>query len=101
MKTQQKLFLGMALFIAASSASAADLVKAKQNYDRYCAACHGFTGMSVMPDAPNLRLNAGLMQPDLMIVNKLKSGSAKKPPFVGLMSDQELFDVVTYARTIR
>lgn len=98
---RRHIVLGAALAVAAAAAGAADLVKAKQNYDRYCAACHGFNGMSVMPDAPSLRLNAGLMQPDIAIVNKLKAGSAKKPPFVGLMTDQELFDVVTYARTIR
>lgn len=99
--TRKHVMLGALLTLAVTTAGAADLAKAKQNYDRFCAACHGFNGMSVMPDAPNLRLNAGLMQPDITIVTKLKSGSAKKPPFVGLMSDQELFDVVTYARTIR
>lgn len=98
---RQHVMLGALLALSVTAAEAADLAKAKQNYDRFCAACHGFNGMSVMPDAPNLRLNAGLMQPDISIVNKLKTGSAKKPPFVGLMSDQELFDVVTYARTIR
>lgn len=99
--TRIHVLLGTLLALAAMAAGAADLVRAKQNYDRFCAACHGFNGMSVMPDAPNLRLNAGLMQPDISIVTKLKAGSAKKPPFVGLMSDQELFDVVTYTRTIR
>ena len=87
--------------LAAANAVAVDLVKAKQNYDRHCAACHGFNGMSVMPDAPNLRLNQGLTQPDLQIITKLKAGSAKKPPFLGMMSDQELLDVVAYVRRIR
>jgi cytochrome c553 len=80
---------------------AADMVKAKQNYDRFCAACHGFNGMSLAPDVPSLRLNQGLLQPDLQIVQKLKAGSQRKPPMMGLMTDQELMDVVIYTRTIR
>lgn len=97
---------GKALVIAALasfgiSASAADMIKAKTNYDRHCAACHGFNGMSIMPDAPNLRLNQGLTQADLQIVAKLKAGTPRKPPFLGLMSDQDLLDIVAYIRTIR
>jgi hypothetical protein len=41
------------------------------------------------------------LQPDLQIVQKLKAGSQRKPPMMGLMTDQELMDVVIYTRTIR
>lgn len=80
---------------------AADMEKAKENYKRYCSACHGFNGMSMSPDVPNLRLNQGLLQPDLEIIQKLKKGSQRKPPMSGLLTDQELIDIVTYSRTIR
>lgn len=73
----------------------------KQNYERFCAACHGFNGMSVAPGAPNLRLNEGMMQSDSQIVEKLKAGSAKKPPMIGMLSDQDLYKVVAYSRTLR
>ena len=78
-----------------------DQIKAKQNYARFCAACHGFNGISVVPDAPNLRMNQGLLQSDLQIVQKLKMGSARKPPMMGLLSDQELQQIIIYTRTIR
>jgi len=84
-----------------SSGHGADMGKAKQNYERYCAACHGFNGMSSTAGVPNLRMNQGLMQPDIQIVQKLKMGSTKKPPMLGIMNDQELLDVVAYTRTIR
>lgn len=85
----------------ANFASANDPIKAKQNYDRYCAACHGFNGISIAPDAPNLRMNQGLLQSDLQIVQKLKMGSSKKPPMMGLLSDQDLQQIIIYTRTIR
>jgi mono/diheme cytochrome c family protein len=79
----------------------ADQAKAKQNYERYCAACHGFNGMSVAPDTPNLRMNQGLLQPDMQIVQKLKMGSPKKPPMLGILNDQDLLQVIVYTRTLR
>lgn len=92
--------LGLALF-GVSSAQAIDLARGKVVYDRYCASCHGFNGISVMPDAPHLKLNQGLIQPDLAIINKLRSGAPKKPPFMGVISDADLASVVAYSRTLR
>jgi cytochrome c553 len=89
------------ILLAAAGAIQADPVKARQNYERFCAACHGFNGVSVSPDAPNLRFNQGLLQSDLQIVQKLKMGSPKKPPMAGIISDQDLQQVVIYARTLR
>lgn len=91
----------MAAVVTPAVAQSADMFKAKQNYDRFCAACHGFNGMSVMPDAPNLRLNQGLLQSDQAVIQKLKAGTSRKPPFMGMMSDAELTDLVGYIRTIR
>ena len=99
---QKSILIGVgALFLVAASGVHADPVKARQNYDRFCAACHGFNGVSVSPDAPNLRFNQGLLQSDLQIVQKLKMGSSKKPPMVGILSDQDLQQVVIFARTLR
>lgn len=95
------LFLSGLMLLSVGAVSAADLVKAKQNYERFCASCHGFNGISITPGTPNLRMNEGLLQHDFQIVQKLKMGSQKKPPMLGLMNDQDLQDVVTYTRTIR
>lgn len=98
----KKLTAAVALLsVLALPAFAADLVKARANYDRYCAACHGVNGMSVMPDTPNLRMNQGLIQPDMQIVTKLKQGGMRKPPMIGILSDQDLQDIVTYIRQMR
>jgi len=102
MKTLKLAFSSVIVsMLLVSGGYCADMVKAKQNYDRYCAACHGFNGMSSTAGVPNLRMNQGLMQPDMQIVQKLKMGSNKKPPMLGIMNDQELLDVVAYTRTIR
>ena len=79
----------------------ADGATAKRNYERFCAACHGFNGMSITPGVPNLRMNEGLIQPDFQIIQKLKMGSPKKPPMLGVLKDQELQEIISYTRTIR
>jgi mono/diheme cytochrome c family protein len=101
MKIFHRLIVPIVISLASGLAAAADMAKAKQNYDRYCAACHGFNGMSITPGVPNLRMNEGLMQADFQIVQKLKMGTPKKPPMLGILKDQELQDVVAYTRTIR
>lgn len=93
--------LGIALAGAAPLVQATDLARGKVVYDRYCASCHGFNGVSVMPEAPHLKLNQGLIQPDINIISKLRSGSPKKPPFMGVISEQDLINVVAYSRTLR
>lgn len=87
--------------LSVPSVVSADQAKAKRDYERFCAGCHGFNGMSVAPDAPNLRMNQGLLQFDLQLVQKLKMGSPKKPPMMGLLSDQDLQQVIIYSRSLR
>lgn len=103
MRTQAVTTLVATLVMAAPAAQAADLAKGKQNYERFCASCHGFNGMSVSPGAPNLRMNEGLIQPDFQIVQKLLAGSPMKgkTPLRGILNEQELLDVITYTRTMR
>lgn len=99
MNIKQVLFISSLLPFTFGAAQAADMAKAKRNYDMHCAACHGFNGMSNTPTTPNLRMNPGLLQGDFQLVQKLKRGSATKPPIV--LSDADLSDVLTYARNIR
>ena len=98
---KQAVVGAVAMLVLSGSVQALDVARAKSNYDRYCAACHGFNGMSVAPDVPHLRMNQGLLQPDMQILTRLKTGGPRKPPMVGIMSDQELLDVISYTRTFR
>lgn len=89
------------LAILPNQASAADLVSGKRHYTTYCASCHGYNGISLRPQTPNLANGEGMAQPDFALVNTLRSGFATHPPFLGILNDRELLDVVSYVRTIR
>ena len=90
-----------ALSTTALSAQAADPVNGKRQYTAYCASCHGYDGMGLMPNAPKLALGERMGQPDFALVNTLKSGFGTHPPFLGILNERELYDVIAYVRTLR
>lgn len=92
----------VALSLALSaSARAADVENGRQVYARHCAECHGVRGNPTMPGAPDFSRLERLMQPDPVLVGKIKAGKNAMPSFFGLLRDRELFDVVAYIRTLR
>lgn len=93
--------LSLMLACGTSTAGAADLLAGKAVYDRYCANCHGFNGVSLMPQTPNLAYNQNLLQQDRLLIEKLKMGGPRKPPFLGLIKENDFANVLAYSRTLR
>lgn len=83
------------------SASAANIVQGQQLYQMHCAACHGGRGEGVMPDAPKFRMGERLDQPDMVLMQSVKSGKKTMPPFFGILQDMQILDVLAYVRTLR
>lgn len=83
------------------SALAGDPVNGQKLYLNHCAGCHGPNGLSTMPNAPNLARSERLNQSDPAIVGKIRSGINAMPPFLGILKDNEIYDVVSYVRTLR
>lgn len=81
--------------------AAADRARGHDLYLKHCASCHGVDGRSVLPNTPQLSLNQGMMQPDIVLLNKLRMGQGQMPPFFGLLSDKDILDVIAYLRTVR
>ena len=80
---------------------AMDLNNGKRLYIAHCAGCHGSDGNSVMPQAPNFARGERLQQADFTLVKFIKTGSHTHPPFLGIIVEKEMFDVVGYLRNIR
>lgn len=93
------------LFVLASgvsgTTSAANFVQGQQIYQMHCAACHGSRGEGVMPDTPKFRLGERLDQPDMVLMQSVKSGKKTMPPFFGILQDGQILDVLAYVRTLR
>ena len=79
---------------------AADLDKGKSLYLIHCSGCHGEKGFSLMPQVPNLARGEGLAQPDPVLMDAIRIGSDTRPPFLGILNDREILDVISYVRTL-
>jgi len=90
--------------IAAMSvpATAADIIKGNRIYSAHCAFCHGVSGISAMPGAPNLaRGSERLMQADIGLLTSIRNGKNAMPAYIGILTDREILDVIAYLRTLR
>lgn len=100
---KMKRLMPVALLLAgiAGSAQAANFVQGQQLYQMHCAACHGGRGEGVMPDAPKFRMGERLDQPDMVLMQSVKTGKKTMPPFFGILQDGQILDVLAYVRTLR
>jgi cytochrome c6 len=93
--------LAVATLLGVVTARAADVAKGGQIYAQHCMACHGATGVSVMPGAPNLARGERMLQPDIQLLASIKAGRAAMPAYVGILQDREILDVIAYMRMLR
>ncbi len=92
---------GLLVVAFAGAARAADVINGSKIYAKHCAACHGPSGVSVMPGAPHLARGERMMQSDLALLASLKSGKNAMPAYMGILADREILDVIAYSRTLR
>ena len=97
-----RLIFGLACALSgAVPGYAGDIVRGSQLYKAHCVSCHGPLGVSVMPGAPNLARAERMLQSDLALLNALKNGKSAMPAYAGIMTDQQILDVIAYSRTLR
>lgn len=95
-----RLFVSLLLMFGSCLSHAADTNKGAEVYAMHCASCHGVSGASVMPGAPNFAQSEGLMNPDGALLISIQSGKAAMPAYRGVLSDQDILDVIAYLRTL-
>ena len=88
------------LVMLPQSVSAAGLEGGRQLYMTHCAGCHGINGISVIPQAKDFSRALLIAQPDQNLINIIRSGRNMMPPYLGILSDREIRDVITYLRTL-
>lgn len=78
---------------------AANPVEGQRIYDHNCAMCHGMQGVSVMASAPNFNRGEGLLKSDFTLSKHINNGKNACPAFIGILREQQIFDVIAYLRT--
>jgi cytochrome c6 len=101
MRIPATICAGLLLALSVQSAGAANLMRGQQLFAMHCAACHGMRGEGVMPEAPKFHNGERLDQPDMLLLQSVRNGKNKMPPFFGLLKDPDILDILSYVRTLR
>jgi cytochrome c6 len=94
-----RLIVAILLVLGSGLSYAADPNKGAELYARHCVACHGASGISNMPGTPNFAKSEGLMNSDPALLISIRSGKAAMPAYRGVLSDQDILDVIAYLRS--
>lgn len=92
---------GLVVASLPQSALALDLQRGQRLYNQRCAVCHGMNGVPTIQQAPSFVTKERLMQPDMVLLQRVQMGKNSCPPFMGSLKNDEIIDVLHYARTMR
>ena len=101
MKLTKSVSIAALALALSAPAFALDLLKGQTHYNMHCASCHGMTGMPVLPNVPNFAKRERLEQPDFVLLQSVKIGKSHTPPFLGILKDDEITNILQYIRTLR
>ncbi len=74
--------------------------KGREIFHERCAVCHGFDGVPEIPEAPNFARGERLDKSDEELLNTIKHGQAMMPAWKDKLTEEEMREVLTYARII-
>lgn len=91
----------LAMTLLTGSAWAGDPGNGSTIYRTHCVACHGERGEGAMPGVPDFSRGESLMQADRLLAESVLQGKTIMPAFQGILTDEEVLDVITFLRTMR
>ena len=86
----------------ARGADPPDLVSGQEVFEEFCAACHGFDGIRIIPEAPNFADGESLDKEGPDLLASIRDGKGEiMPLWADDLSEQQMLDVLAYIRTLR
>ena len=71
----------------------------ERTYLMYCASCHGYNGQGNNGlGADFVNDKSRLAKPDAELIDDIRNGEGRMPAWGGILSDQEIRDVLAYIR---
>ena len=95
------LLVSMGAFVFGAEAMAADPRNGAKLYNIHCTNCHGSSGAGSMPGMPDFRRGQSLFKNNEFLVKKLEEGIGIMPAYRGLLTTQEMLDVIAHLRTFQ
>lgn len=79
---------------------AADPQEGRKHYTKHCQNCHGSNGVAQMPGLPDFNRGQGLLRSDNDLLQFIRDGRGMMPAYRGLLSDNDILDVIAHLRTL-
>lgn len=95
------LFLALPAALVMNPVIAADYFNGREIYATYCESCHGIDGRSMVPGTPDFSSGDTLFRPDSDLFTQIRQGKGTMPSFRGMLSDDEIRDVIAYLRSLQ
>jgi len=100
---QNRLVSALFTFVLLTSVpiavSAANPMVGAGLYSKHCAKCHGGNGRAVMSGTPDLLVQNLVSKSTPQLLNTLKQGQGIMPAYAGLLTEEQMFDILAYLRT--
>lgn len=93
------LLIFFVLMLTMGAAMAGNPAKGRDIYAARCSGCHGPNGLPQVVEIPNFTMGQGLMKSDREIMGFIKKGKSVMPGFEGILTDEEILDVIAHIRT--
>ena len=68
-------------------------------YSKHCAKCHGGNGRATMAGTPDLIVHKLISKSNEQLLNTLKTGRGIMPAFQGLLTEDQMDDILAYLKT--
>jgi len=91
--------ISLYLLMIANVAVAGDPFAGSAIYTEYCTGCHGADGRGEIAGTPSFRGGRLMMKNDSELVNIINNGRDIMPSFRGVLTNDQMQDIVAYLRT--
>jgi cytochrome c6 len=95
------LVAASALLVVPTLAQAGNPVAGKKVFEDNCVSCHGPDGVALVPGVPNFAKGERLEKPDSQLLMTIQNGLNVMPSWRGVITDTQIADALSYARTLR
>lgn len=79
-------------------ADANDVDKGREVFIQKCMGCHGEAGEGKLPGQPNFKEGQAFFKSESALTDIIRDGKGVMPSFNGLLSDEDIRNVVAYIR---
>ncbi|VAX08528.1 hypothetical protein MNBD_GAMMA25-804 [hydrothermal vent metagenome] len=91
------LFITLNFIAVIQTAQASDPNNGRVLYMQHCNTCHE-PGREIA-GAPDFNYGSAMMQSDMSLLGKIRSGKNAMPGYTGILTDRMILDIISYMRT--